>query len=89
MDELPVELILKILSYLPIPSLSSFQLTSRRYHTVVCTNESYLYHNAALQHRFIQSEEATLAGVKPSIPRRLQGHINGWKSYCQLCFPSW
>jgi hypothetical protein len=85
MDALPVELILKILSYLPIPSLSYFQRISRRYRDIVCANESYLYHNAALQHRFILSGETTLADAKASTPRRLQGHINGWSSYCEFC----
>jgi hypothetical protein len=89
MDALPVELVLKILSYLPIPSLSSFQLISRRHRDIVCTNEAYLYHNAALQHRFILSGATTLEDVRASIPRRLQGHINGWGSYCEFCSVSY
>jgi hypothetical protein len=92
MDVLPPELILKILSYLPIPSLSSFQLISRRHREIVCSNESYLYRNAALLHHFIPSRETTLADVKNIIPRRLERRLDGWRSYCEFigsALPRW
>jgi len=79
---LPVELVLEILSYLPVQSLHSFQSTSQHWNQVVRQNQSCLYHNVAVLHRFIPSTQSTLSDLSLTQSQRLLGNCDDWKTFC-------
>lgn len=75
LHQLPAEVALHTLSYLPLHSLYSTTLVSRDWHALITINEPTVYRNAAILHRFID-EIQLRAG---SIP-------DGWMAYCPLAF---
>ncbi|KAH6911204.1 hypothetical protein BKA70DRAFT_1560335 [Coprinopsis sp. MPI-PUGE-AT-0042] len=87
---LPPELLLQILSYLPIPSISALQITSKGFHNLITENVETVYREAALVHRLTPSQidmklaienlEGYLARwySKPSLEDGIS-----WKSFCQ------
>jgi hypothetical protein len=79
---LPVELVLEILSHLPVQSLHAFQRVSRYWNQVVHENESYLYRNAADVHQFLPNAETNISDLQV-IPRRLRDDLRGWKDFCE------
>ncbi|KAH6901123.1 hypothetical protein BKA70DRAFT_710389 [Coprinopsis sp. MPI-PUGE-AT-0042] len=52
---LPPELLLKILSYLPIPSISVLQACSKGFHDLIAENKETVYQEAAFYHGLIPS----------------------------------
>ncbi|KAF8547134.1 hypothetical protein OG21DRAFT_1527362 [Imleria badia] len=72
LHQLPAEIALHTISYLPLYSLYSTTLVSRSWNALIATNEPTVYRNAAILHRFID-EDQLRAG---SIP-------NNWKGYCR------
>ncbi|KAG8219252.1 hypothetical protein J3R82DRAFT_91 [Butyriboletus roseoflavus] len=72
LHQLPPEVALHTISYLPLHSLYSTTLISRDWNALIATNEPTVYRNAAILHRFIDEDQLG-AG---SIP------IN-WKAYCR------
>ena len=54
LDILPNEVTLNVLSHLPIPSLLSLPVLSRRWLDLFDRNQSAIFHSAALLHDLIQ-----------------------------------
>ncbi|KAL7277847.1 hypothetical protein ACG7TL_008793 [Trametes sanguinea] len=61
LDDLPVELRLQILAYLPLQSLLWIRLTCRRWNDFFVANASAIYHNAAGTEGFVEFLETPLA----------------------------
>ncbi|TDL20557.1 hypothetical protein BD410DRAFT_790786, partial [Rickenella mellea] len=51
----PQELVLKILTYIHIPQIHRLQLISRAWNLFITTNESDVYRECAVLHRFAQA----------------------------------
>lgn len=75
LHQLPTEIALHAISYLPLYSLYSTTLVSHNWNALVAINEPTVYRNAAILHRFID-EDKVRAG---SIP-------DDWKAYCPPTF---
>lgn len=75
LHQLPTEIALHTVSYLPLHSLYSITLVSRDWNALIAINEPTVYRNIAILHRFID-EDQLRAG---SIPI-------DWKAYCLLAF---
>lgn len=75
LHQLPAEIALHTISYLPLYSLYSTTLVSRDWNALIATNEPTVYRNAAILHRFMD-EDQLRAG---SIP-------DNWKAYCPPAF---
>ncbi|KAG8923742.1 hypothetical protein FRC00_005906, partial [Tulasnella sp. 408] len=54
-DALPPEILIRILYYLPLQDITSFNLACKFFHDVVSTNESAIYQAAAILHDFTES----------------------------------
>ncbi|KAH9026261.1 hypothetical protein EDB83DRAFT_2425556 [Lactarius deliciosus] len=54
------EVTLNVLSHLPIPSLLSLPVLSRQWLHFFTTNQSEIFHNAALLHEYIKPETLSL-----------------------------
>jgi hypothetical protein len=72
LHQLPAEIALHTISYLPLCSLYSTTLVSRDWNALIAINEPIVYRNAATLHRFMDEEDQLRAG---SIP-------DNWKAYC-------
>ncbi|KAH7926868.1 hypothetical protein BV22DRAFT_1111448 [Leucogyrophana mollusca] len=79
LHQLPTEIALHTASYLPLYSLCKVTLVCRQWNELITTNESSVYRNAALLHRFVApaNVETELASQKP----KLEGHE--WRLFCR------
>ena len=88
LENLPAELVLRILAYLPVQSLRALRLTSRSWHTFFTDNESTIYHHAALLHRFIDSINTLLPKAKELHPLTFLQDVPNWYEYCECRCPA-
>ncbi|OBZ69689.1 hypothetical protein A0H81_10461 [Grifola frondosa] len=86
LGDLPVELALKTLSYLPLQILCSLRSTSRHWHQFFITNESSIYHNAALLHNFVTSINTPLTQAKADHASPFARDVERWYQYCRRRF---
>ncbi|KAH8087855.1 hypothetical protein BXZ70DRAFT_1067649 [Cristinia sonorae] len=84
--DLPPELVLKILSYLNIPSLRNLALVSHPWHQFFLLHESFIFHQAAAYHRFVSSIEAPLHAVKSTHTARGIHAVESWRDLCRYLF---
>ncbi|KAA1477050.1 hypothetical protein DENSPDRAFT_884770 [Dentipellis sp. KUC8613] len=84
--DVPPELVLGIVSYLPLQSIASFYLVSRRCRDLISNNESSVYHWAALLHHFIPSSRVQLAEVLIDHRGKLWDSVTSWKEFCRRRF---
>ena len=82
LETLPAELILRILSYLPVQSLRTLRLASRSWNTFFVEHESTIYHHAAVIHRFIDSVHQLLPDAKAAHPLKFLQDVPDWYHYC-------
>ncbi|KAG8910904.1 hypothetical protein FRC01_006060 [Tulasnella sp. 417] len=92
-DVLPPELILRVVSYLPIQEIVSFALVSRSFHEVVRVNEGAVYQAAAALHGFIKpAKNAESAPHILSTVTRIPDatgwldDVTSWKELCRRYF---
>ncbi|KAG8922774.1 hypothetical protein FRC02_011619 [Tulasnella sp. 418] len=83
LTDLPAELILKVLSYLPIQDIHAFQFLNHRCHDVVAANEGGVYRAAAIVHRFVT--EATMLEEATRNESWLH-NVSSWKVLCKKHF---
>ena len=57
---LPPEVTLSVLSHLPIPTLLCLPVLSRQWFRFFTTNESAIFHRAAILHEYIKPETLSL-----------------------------
>ncbi|KAK7534043.1 F-box domain-containing protein [Phyllosticta citribraziliensis] len=61
LSQLSDETLLRILSYLPIPSLNACQRVSKRFHAIACDSQLW---KAAYYNRFVRPRASRLPGIK-------------------------
>ncbi|KAI0090764.1 hypothetical protein BDY19DRAFT_992179 [Irpex rosettiformis] len=86
--QLPPELVLTILSHLPLQSLHTLRRLSREWLSWFDANQSYIYQHAALKHAFIPSENTLLKNAVLASKHLLpdDSAVNEWRTFCQLRF---
>lgn len=84
LSRLPPEIVLYLLSYLPISSLSQLYSVSRTWNTFLLHHEATIYHRAAFLHGFIDGDSASLESVKSSnkYSERVLADVDSWKKLC-------
>lgn len=82
MLHLPVELVISILNYLPLSTISSLLSTSREWNNFCEANQSILYHNAAVLHGFTPSSSIVYSDLGAALSRRSLTGVSDWKSFC-------
>ncbi|KAH9889519.1 hypothetical protein C8Q73DRAFT_793717 [Cubamyces lactineus] len=83
---LPTELILRVLSYLPLQSLGSARLVSRSWNEFFVANECTIYHEAAVFHTFVDSVDVPLTEAREAYAKGSLKDASDWYEYCQRCF---
>ncbi|KAF7437516.1 hypothetical protein PC9H_004358 [Pleurotus ostreatus] len=78
-NNLPTELVLKVLSHSPIKTLHSLCLVCHQLNDIIQAHEASIYHNAATFHGYVPAN-AHYNEIYSS--RSLVG-IDGWKSFCK------
>ncbi|KAG9043937.1 hypothetical protein FS837_008957 [Tulasnella sp. UAMH 9824] len=91
-DGLPPEILIRILYYLPLQDITSFNLACKFLHDVVSTNESAIYQAAATLHDFTESSgprsQSTLLMDlvhRPDATGWLES-VTSWKEFCKRNF---
>ncbi|KAF8993352.1 hypothetical protein BDQ17DRAFT_1412993 [Cyathus striatus] len=82
---LPAELILQILSYLPLKSISSIRQLNKAWEDFVNTNSSNVFRNASIVHGFVGRNDALLSDVlEEGVFRgRVARGVKGWEDWCR------
>ncbi|KAI0827874.1 hypothetical protein BC628DRAFT_1317525 [Trametes gibbosa] len=85
-DAFPTELLLRILSFLPLQSLRNVRLLARRWNDFVLTNEFTIYHHAALLHNFVDSIDTLLPEAREARSLQFLYNVPDWYHYCRKYF---
>ncbi|KAF8060699.1 hypothetical protein FPV67DRAFT_1511167 [Lyophyllum atratum] len=83
MFNLPPELALSILAYLPLNSLAILPLVCRNWQKFIGIHANPIYHKAALLHRYISSMAISLEDTIRSYSQRSVGSVSSWKDLCR------
>ncbi|KAF7302497.1 F-box domain-containing protein [Mycena chlorophos] len=82
MLQLPVDLVILILSYTPLPVLGTLASVSRDWNAFLQAHESVLFHNAAILHAFVPSASIVYSELAAVISRRAMSGVSDWKTFC-------
>ena len=80
---LPIELSLSVLAYLPLPTLCSLPTLSRQWCNLFFTNQSTIFHNAAVFHGYIQPETVSLDDALSVYKGSPWDGATNWKGFCK------
>lgn len=86
LHELPPELVIHILSFLPFQSIGALQQASRPWNDFIRTSEPLVYYNAAVVHNFINRPAESLTSLNKVLKRhegRLFRGAKAWKEFCE------
>lgn len=78
---LPPEIILTVLSFVPLRQLQRCRLVSKSWDHFIHLNESSIYHAAAILHDFVPAN-ASLDAKPGNVPWHF--HVNSWKNLCMF-----
>lgn len=81
MFHLPTELLLQILSFLPIRLITSLRLVSHDWDTLITENEVAVYHAAAVLHDFAKPHQQLQKSKGNDAFPLLEG-VASWKELC-------
>ncbi|RDB15197.1 hypothetical protein Hypma_004786 [Hypsizygus marmoreus] len=84
LTDYPVEVSLRILTYLSASELSVLFLVSRAWKHLIDVNEASVYRDVAFQLGFISSPDELLSEAKQYLKRML-ADVDGWKEFCRRC----
>ena len=82
MLNLPTELALNILSYLPFNSLSRLQSVCKSWSEFCTLHESTIYRNAACLHTYIPHPTTMLTELSSLYSQRALEDVKTWKDLC-------
>ena len=85
MLNLPTELALNILSYLPVNSLSRLRSVCKSWNEFCILHENTIYRNAASLHTYIPSPTTMLNELESLYSQRAMEDVKTWKDLC-MCF---
>ncbi|KAH9032737.1 hypothetical protein EDB84DRAFT_130016 [Lactarius hengduanensis] len=83
---LPTEVTLDVLSHLPIPSLLSLPVLSHQWLDFLTTNQSKIFHSAALYHEYIHPETLLLEDALSANTGRPWAGSTSWMDFCHRSF---
>lgn len=83
LSALPPEIVLYILTYLPLQSLNSLRQTSKSWNQRFNENEPYIYRNAAYHHDFLPSTELSLEDAVKQCGKIVEG-VTTWLALCNV-----
>ena len=83
LDILPNEVILIVLSHLPLPSLLSLHVLSHRWLHFFDRNQSAIFHSAALLHDLIQPGTLLLEDALSTKTGSPWTGSTSWKDFCK------
>ncbi|KAH8984934.1 hypothetical protein EDB92DRAFT_1456535 [Lactarius akahatsu] len=83
---LPTEVMLDVLSHLPIPSLLSLPVLSHQWLDFFTTNQSKIFRNAALYHEYIHPETLLLEDALSVNTGRPWAESTSWMDFCHRSF---
>ena len=79
LNQLPIELGLKTLSYLGVRDLRNVQLVSRSWRCLLVANEPSIYRHAAVIHELTPVPDISLDEAKDVSPPCSMHGVNSWK----------
>lgn len=79
MFNLPTELVLNVLSYLPFASLCRLQVVSKSWNEFCTLHESTIYRNAAYLHAYIPRPSTMLSELGSLYSQRALKGVQSWK----------
>ncbi|KAF8178845.1 hypothetical protein K438DRAFT_1726031 [Mycena galopus ATCC 62051] len=83
--ELTSDALLDIIACLPLGAIARLVQVQSAWKILVYTNESTVYHNAAMLHRFVPSVNTTLDDAVSTLDFDTSSlSIAGWKQFCRL-----
>ena len=82
-SKFPAELVLHVFQYLPVSSLHAMAQLSREWYDFSLLNQSVIYHQAALLHRFIPNLSTPLSEAKKAYLESCTQDENDWKGFCR------
>ena len=85
-SDLPTDIVLDILTYLPLNTIASLALVSRFLNSLINNNENPIYHKASFYHDYIPSCTTPLDKAYSMYSRRSMGlgPISNWKGFCEF-----
>ncbi|KAL0570326.1 hypothetical protein V5O48_011641 [Marasmius crinis-equi] len=85
--KVPPETVTNILSHLTISDIHSVQLASKSCNELVNSNETTVYHSAAVVHGFVASHNIKIDRLEELYPSEVfKGMKRTWKGLCQRMF---
>jgi len=92
MEQLPLELVLQIISYLPIRTIHVVQALSTLFNSIIKENANQVYRSAAFLHKFVGGQ--ALKGNPVSALKHATRHylstwmddVEDWRSFCKCFF---
>ncbi|KAJ7054042.1 hypothetical protein C8F01DRAFT_1374909 [Mycena amicta] len=82
MLDLPIDVRVAILSYLPLFSLASLASVSREWNTFFHQYESVVFRNAAILHQFVPYSSIVYSELAAVLSRSSLTGVNDWKTFC-------
>jgi F-box-like len=87
MLNLPAELALVVLAYLPLSSIATLLRVSRHWSSFIGANRDAIYHKAAVWHGFIPSPSTSLEELNLWYSGRSLKGVNTWQDFCTSPWP--
>ena len=88
--ELPAELVIIIISYLPLTSITRLYRVNRQWHEFLDLNENSVYRNAAWREGWLINPQMLLEDldqindIRSSYSRRSVRNVSDWKGFCMF-----
>ncbi len=88
LSSFPSEIVLHILSYLPVSSLAQLHVVSQAWNVFLLQHQTTIYRHAAFLHGFIDDDSATFlsAEVRKRYATKVFDNLNSWKDLCAIDF---
>ncbi|KAF8148668.1 hypothetical protein B0H34DRAFT_736501 [Crassisporium funariophilum] len=83
MFDLPTELSLQILSYLPFASLNALQVACKSFHDFFVLHDTTIFRNAAWAHDYISSPTTLLPEIRSLYSKRSLEGVDTFKDLCR------
>ncbi|KAI0079285.1 hypothetical protein K474DRAFT_683461 [Panus rudis PR-1116 ss-1] len=90
--DLPPELLLHILQFIPLPSLLRVSALSHEWRRFFIEHESTIFRNAAIKHNFARPEVIHVDEARRAYAAKFLRDVQDWKTFCKqlyLLFQSW
>lgn len=88
LSSFPSEIVLHILSYLPVSSLAVFHVVSRPWNAFLLQYQATIYRHAAFLHGFIDNDSSLFLSTewRKKYATRVLENLSSWKDLCAIDF---